>query len=112
LANERHYRTDYNSRNITTLSKRKVVDLSNAVPIAAHLVERRFCQADASAMASFVAIPKRPGVQKKTSTFVPKCEDSVSRRLREYRGDFPSLVGFGRPASVRLERLLGVLVES
>lgn len=61
---------------------------------------------------SFVAIPKRPGVQKKTSTFVPKCKDSVSRRLREYRGDFPSLVGFWRPASVRLERLLGVLVES
>ena len=41
--------------------KEKLFDVSNAVPSAAYLVER-----------SFVVIPKRPGVQKKTSTFVPK----------------------------------------
>jgi hypothetical protein len=64
--------TDYGSREAETLSDRKVIDVSNAVPSAAHMVERSFCQTNVRAMGELRSRTKRPGVQKKTSTSVPK----------------------------------------
>jgi hypothetical protein len=91
---------------------RKFVDESNAIPSVAHLVERSFCPANARAMEISVVIRMVQVCKRRQVHLYLKCVASVSRRLRQNRSDFPSLVGSGRPASVQLERLLGVLVES
>jgi len=83
LENGQHYRRDYSSREAKTLSNGRVIDVSDAVASAARLVERSFCQKNANDMTEFRGHTKRPGVQKKTSIFVPKMRGQCLKTFME-----------------------------
>jgi hypothetical protein len=71
---------------------RKFVDESNAIPGAAHLVERSFCPANARAMEISVVIRMVQVCKRRQVHLYLKCVARVSRRLRQNRGTFLHLL--------------------